>query len=187
MGNSPASICERTISMTPIIAWSAEHVTGLQRVHDQRQRGTRGAWWPRPTDGPWPGASRGAAEPHLSRRWPSCVPLLPPPPPSDAPTKASTRGRRGQSAAPVAAATGQHPPDPYLYRRVCSPRAASAHQNRAVALLRPTSTRQNASGTKLLTIWRLVQSCILKNRSLKRRSLLKQTKNQTPGWRDTRK
>ena len=40
----------------------------------------------------------------------SCVPLLPPPPPSDTPTKASTRGRRGQSAAPVAAATGQHPP-----------------------------------------------------------------------------
>jgi hypothetical protein len=158
-GNSPASICGRTISMTPVIAWSAEHVTGVQRVHDQRQRGTRGAWWPRPTDGPWPGTSRGAAEPHLSRRWPSCVPLLPPPPPSDAPTKASTRGRRGQSAAPVAAATGQHPPDPYLYRRVCAPRAASAHQNRAVVHPRPTSTAWRASGTHLRTIWRLVQNC----------------------------
>jgi hypothetical protein len=89
----------------------------------------------------------------------SCVPLLPPPPPSDAPTKASTRGRRGQSAAPVAAATGQHPPDPYLYRRVCAPRAASAHQNRAVVHPRPTSTAWRASGTHLLTIWRLVQDC----------------------------
>ena len=162
-GNSPASIWGRTISMTPVIAWSAEHVTGLQRVHDQRQRGTWGAWWPRPTDGPWPGTSRGAAEPHLSRHWPSCVPLLPPPPPSDAPTKASTRGRRGQSAAPVAAATGQHPPDPYLYRRVCSPRAASAHQNHAVALrmlhvFQPKSSRD--PGAPRTQYWNSLQFCM---------------------------
>eukprot|EP01044_Picomonas_judraskeda_P013414 COSAG03_NODE_2026_length_3206_cov_21.346315_1_plen_217_part_00 len=75
-------------------------------------------------------------------------------------SRRARRPRTRQSAAHSTQATGQRPPDPYLAGRVSRPAAASAVQTRAVVRPRPTSTAcWRASGTHLLTIWRLVQDC----------------------------